>query len=112
MAGMIEASGASGEADNSDPTRVEAELAELEAGSLALVQEAFPDLRCLRCRSDSFYLTDSEVERYVSHQGKNIVRVGQAGPRTLKLICSRCGLVETHEHEYLAKVAKPVVIGT
>jgi predicted nucleic-acid-binding Zn-ribbon protein len=62
-----------------------------------LVRESFPDLRCLRCTHDNFYILPS-VDGH-DHFG------------TIAIACQRCGFVETHLIGLLRSATKPIVPG-
>jgi len=56
-----------------------------------MLEEAFPDYRCLRCRSDRFLL------RLLVPQGADADVF-----ETIETTCKRCGMVETHRTRLLA----------
>jgi len=59
------------------------------------VDEAFPNLKCLRCESEGFLLVDTGVEWF--------------GDKVVDLVCQRCGMVERHSWKILKKAAKPII---
>lgn len=59
------------------------------------IDEAFPNLKCLRCGSEGFYLVDTGVEGF--------------GGKAVDLVCQRCGMVERHSWKILKKAAKPII---
>jgi predicted nucleic-acid-binding Zn-ribbon protein len=60
----------------------------------ALVEKSFPGLKCLRCRSENFYLLEGAPQ--------------PALPNTLVLVCMRCGMVEHHAADILREMTEPV----
>jgi len=77
-----------------------------------LVNTSFPDLRCLRCGSDQFYVTDdSAIVR-----GLEEVRLLLAMPTVsddalgpvVTLACRRCGHIEQHLTDLLKRADKPL----
>ncbi|BDV37779.1 hypothetical protein DSM21852_10320 [Methylocystis bryophila] len=74
-----------------------------------LVNEAFPNLSCLRCSNERFYLVESRS--VVPHGSFQLP--GDAFPRGhfhhVELICSRCGYVERHEVTVLKNATKPII---
>lgn len=65
----------------------------------ALVKEAFPDLKCLRCGHDAFFLR--------SFRSPGLA--GAFGDVTeIELICQRCGLIERHAAAQLKACEKPI----
>jgi hypothetical protein len=73
-----------------------------------VVNQAFPNLSCLRCSSEQFYLVRSQS---VIRQG--LVKFpGDDHPKAnldiVELICTRCGHIEKHEITILKKASKPI----
>jgi hypothetical protein len=69
-----------------------------------LVKASFPDLKCLRCGNERFYLV-TEAERPHS-----LAALGQpkVEPTTVTLACTRCGFLENHLAEPLRRSGKPI----
>jgi predicted nucleic-acid-binding Zn-ribbon protein len=62
----------------------------------ALMQERFPDLACLRCRKDKFFLRiwpDQSLVPGLADASNN---------RVVELICENCGFQEKHVVNLLA----------
>lgn len=98
-----------GEASEIETPPGENALAEL---GLAL-ENAFADIRCLRCGHESFYLAGPA--EYV-YQGRNefsttsgLHRYGGPAIATVDLICKRCGMVESHALNILREFSKKVL---
>ena len=76
----------------------------------ALLESAFPDIRCLRCGNGDFLITDPPV--YSGRLLRKDVRMGQLVffpfPKSVALVCQRCGMAETHALEFLEKSEKPI----
>ena len=71
-----------------------------------LVEQSFPDLRCLRCGNKDFHVLPSEERRYVVNAQTEQARV--VNLNFIPLICTRCGMVEQHVAETLAGATKPI----
>lgn len=83
------------------------EFPELEA----LVASSFPDLRCLRCGHDVFFLEpamERKLRWFEQHRafGPNLP-YDQKSPM-ISLICGRCGFVEQHVTSVLQAADKPI----
>ena len=66
-----------------------------------LVKASFPDLTCLRCGNDRFYLlTDPDRPGMPADGGRPVA--------VLTLACTRCGFLENHLAEALRHSAKPI----
>lgn len=72
---------------------------------------AFPDIKCLRCGSESFFLAGPA--QYV-YQGRNDIskdvglhRYGGPMIETVDLICRRCGMIESHALNILLEYVSP-----
>jgi predicted nucleic-acid-binding Zn-ribbon protein len=74
-----------------------------------LVREAFPDLRCLRCGSDDFFLKGMLDNLGTGEfiEGKPLSST-QDYEQALRLVCQRCGFVEHHSVQVLQDAAKPI----
>jgi predicted nucleic-acid-binding Zn-ribbon protein len=78
-----------------------------------LVDEAFPNLRCLRCGNESFLLASDVDALGTGRPDRSSVLKLQAqleSPRTpvLTLACTRCGFIEHHVVGALARAPKPI----
>lgn len=60
------------------------------------VDQAFPNLKCLRCGNEGFYLLGAAVEGF--------------GGQAVDLVCRRCGMVERHSCKILKDAAKPIIV--
>ena len=60
----------------------------------ALIEQAFPDMRCLRCTHDQFYAMPS-------------VRIASL-PEAVVIACQRCGFAEQHVLSILIDAKKPI----
>jgi predicted nucleic-acid-binding Zn-ribbon protein len=67
--------------------------------SIELLKEAFPELRCLRCGNDRFFIQEDSLR-------------GQEAPDALHgivtLTCTRCGFLERHDLDMLTAAEKPL----
>ena len=74
-----------------------------------LVRDAFPDLRCLRCGSDDFYLKgmldNLGTGQFVQGKPQSPDRDYES---VLRLVCQRCGFVEHHSVQILQESDKPI----
>ncbi len=78
-----------------------------------LVDEAFPDLRCLRCGNESFLLASDVDALGTGKPDRGSVLKLQAvlaNPHTpvLTLACTRCGFIEHHIVGAMARASKPI----
>jgi len=76
----------------------------------ALIKQAFPDIRCLRCGHDSFVLADPPVytNRLLGEERRIGPIVFFPRPKAVELVCNRCGMTETHALKYLEEADKPI----
>ncbi|WP_126401863.1 hypothetical protein [Blastochloris tepida] len=77
----------------------------------ALIKESFPDLRCLRCGHDKFYLLEENI--YLAKQDGSLFRkeiniFKAERPSITTLACARCGHLESHMTEILVSAPKPI----
>jgi len=83
--------------------------------AIALLSEAFPDLRCLRCGHDEFLAT-TDVNALTDHSGKGssvlALHNSLAAPDQKSLVvtvaCRRCGHIEQHMTGPLARAKRPI----
>jgi predicted nucleic-acid-binding Zn-ribbon protein len=79
-----------------------------------LVKKSFPDLRCLRCRNDKFYVTDdpatANLREVRTLLGMPAVSGEPFGP-VVTLACRRCGYIEQHLTDLLLEAPQPVPLG-
>lgn len=66
-----------------------------------LIVESFPDLKCLRCGHDAFYLGQVVV-------GDNTWVSDEVTSEVARLVCRRCGNMEQHSVSVLQKAKKPI----
>ena len=90
--------------DTTDKTR--------EFGTLAdLVNASFPELRCLRCGNDQFYVTDDPAAAGVK-EARRLLGLPEESENSLgpvvTLACRRCGHVEQHLTDLLQNAPKPI----
>ena len=95
-----------------------------------LLNESFPDLRCLRCGNNSFALT-YDLEGEIDTAARRALVAAAAGlsreeitdfdAETLRevldgafitLVCERCGMIERHLRPTLERADKPVKVET
>jgi predicted nucleic-acid-binding Zn-ribbon protein len=69
-----------------------------------LFKESFPDIRCLRCENDEFYILPSSRQPIVSPDG---VAATTTIP-VMTVACTRCGHIEQHLIPTLRDAAKPI----
>ena len=62
---------------------------------LGLIRESFPEIVCLRCKNDDFYIFPNVTDL----SGLGVVTLG----------CSRCGFIEQHLIGTLRTATKPIV---
>ena len=76
-----------------------------------LVNESFPELRCLRCGNDQFYVTDDPATASLKEVrlllGMPTVSADALGP-VVTLACRRCGHIEQHLTDLLQQAGKPL----
>jgi hypothetical protein len=72
-----------------------------------LVKASFPDLRCLRCGHDQFYLADQGIDGFLLLQSI----VDDPLKPVVTLACTRCGHLEQHLTGLLRKASKPIPQG-
>ena len=95
-----------------------------------LLDEAFPDVRCLRCGNDSFALTydletefttaakrsllaaaaELRVEEIDELEGEMLREIMDAA--FITLVCERCGMIERHLRPTLERSDRPIKIET
>ena len=69
-----------------------------------LVKASFPELRCLRCGHDQFYLAEEGIDGFLLlHQ----IIDDKLRP-VITLACTRCGYLERHLTGILRKAEKPI----
>jgi hypothetical protein len=69
-----------------------------------LVKSSFPDLKCLRCGNERFFLvTEPEKIRTLADLGN-----ARSEASTATLACTRCGFLENHLAEPLRRSGKPI----
>jgi predicted nucleic-acid-binding Zn-ribbon protein len=77
-----------------------------------LVSASFPNLSCLRCGHDQFYLTDDPAAASLK-EVRSLLGLaisgddGAPGPVAI-LACRRCGYVEQHLTDVLQQAEKPL----
>ena len=76
-----------------------------------LVNTSFPDLHCLRCGNDQFYVTDDPATASLKEVrlllGMPTVSDNPLGP-VVTLACRRCGYIEQHLTDLLQEAEKPL----
>ena len=60
-----------------------------------LIRAAFPEMKCLRCNNDNFYI--------LPNAQNNLLSLG-----VVNVACSRCGFVEQHMIGILRSATKPI----
>jgi predicted nucleic-acid-binding Zn-ribbon protein len=76
------------------------------------VSTSFPDLKCLRCGYDKFYLDTSRSKLKMQSLG-GLSAIGSSHePRYVGIVCTKCGHVEQHVVDVIEKAAKPIRRGT
>jgi ribosomal protein L37E len=76
-----------------------------------LVKQAFPDLSCLRCGHEDFFVAHrNDSLGLMKYDDENKWRGSGPNPIGL-LICQRCGHIEYHLLEQLWKADKPIPQG-
>jgi hypothetical protein len=81
-------------------------------GRLAeLVNSSFPNLRCLRCGNDRFYVTDDPAAASLK-EARHLLGIATVPENALgavvTLACRRCGHIEQHLTDLLQQAQKPV----
>ena len=80
-------------------------------GVVQLVNTSFPQLHCLRCGSDEFYVTDDPATASLKEVrlllGMPTTSDEPVGP-VVTLACRRCGYIEQHLTDLLKKAQKPL----
>ncbi len=84
-------------ADATDITPKFEELADL-------VKASFPELRCLRCGHDQFYLADQGIDGFLLLHSV----VNDPLKPVVTLACTRCGHLEQHLKGLLRQAHKPI----
>jgi predicted nucleic-acid-binding Zn-ribbon protein len=76
-----------------------------------LVTDSFPNLVCLRCGSDQFYVTDDPAVAGIKEARRLLGLPDEAqasfGP-IVTLACRRCGYIEQHFSDILHNAKKPI----
>ncbi|MFL4974723.1 MAG: hypothetical protein ACJ8DU_17975 [Microvirga sp.] len=79
-----------------------------------LVNASFPDLRCLRCGNETFYLA-SDIDALGTGKLHSYSRIAlhsllsdPANP-VITLACTRCGYLEHHMTGVLRRAEKPIM---
>jgi len=76
-----------------------------------LVNTSFPNLRCLRCGNEQFYVTDDPAAAGL-REVRRLLGLADEAPNSLRpvvtLACRRCGHVEQHLTDLLDKAKKPI----
>ena len=78
-----------------------------------LVKASFPDLRCLRCDNDQFYLA-SDIDVLGTGKPGSYSRISLhtllSDPENpvITLACTRCGYLEHHMTGILRRAEKPI----
>jgi hypothetical protein len=76
-----------------------------------LVNTSFPDLYCLRCGNEQFFVTDDPATANLREVrlllGMPTTSDDGLGP-VVTLACRRCGFVEQHLTDLLQKAQKPL----
>ncbi len=76
------------------------------------VSTSFPDLKCLRCGHDKFYLDTSRSKPKMRSLGDLASAIGSSHePRYVGIVCTKCGHVEQHVVDVIEKAAKPIKRG-
>jgi hypothetical protein len=71
-----------------------------------LFKESFPDIGCLRCENDEFYILPSTRQTIVSPDGLSAI----ATIPIMTVACTRCGHIEQHLIPTLRDAAKPIAL--
>lgn len=94
---------------------IEAPKAPKEFEELAsLVKASFPNIMCLRCQNDEFYVSDQVSfgnEHVFTNNSPEVRKVGSPTSNVITLACTRCGHIEQHLKGILVLAAKPIVQG-
>ncbi len=69
-----------------------------------LFKESFPDVRCLRCDNDEFYILPSARQVIALPDGPP----AEAIIPVMTVACTRCGHIEQHLIRTLQEAAKPI----
>lgn len=78
-----------------------------------LIKASFPNIKCLRCGHEEFYMTD-DVDVFAEKAAEGDfasaqpLRQGGLTP-VLALACTRCGHIEQHLVEPLRRSRKPIL---
>ena len=70
-----------------------------------LVKSSFPDLRCLRCGHDQFYLADQGIDGFLLLHSI----INDPLKPVVTLACTRCGHLEQHLTGLLRQANKPIL---
>jgi len=71
-----------------------------------LFKESFPDVHCLRCDNDEFYILPSARQTIVLPDGPP----SEAALPVMTLACTRCGHIEQHLIRMLREASKPIEV--
>jgi predicted nucleic-acid-binding Zn-ribbon protein len=78
-----------------------------------LVNASFPELRCLRCGNEQFYLT-SDIDALGTGQPNSYSRISlhtllrDPDNPVITLACTRCGFIEHHMTGVMKSAEKPI----
>ncbi|WP_159730310.1 hypothetical protein [Methylosinus sp. Ce-a6] len=76
------------------------------------IDHAFPNLKCLRCGSESFFLAGPiiYVTQFQKEKQKHDLGHGGFDIKVFDLVCRRCGMIERHAWKILENAAKPIKV--
>ncbi|WP_442755121.1 hypothetical protein ACNHKD_00215 [Methylocystis sp. JAN1] len=74
------------------------------------INRAFPDLKCLRCGGEKFFLSRQSVMGPISQTEDGVARIAGGHLETVALSCPRCGFVEQHLVKILLEAPKPIPV--
>jgi hypothetical protein len=75
------------------------------------VDLAFPNLKCLRCGNESFFLVGPESDSYrIIKKTPSFYKFDSdaSAIEVLELVCQRCGMIERHSWKILKNAQKPI----
>jgi predicted nucleic-acid-binding Zn-ribbon protein len=70
-----------------------------------LFRKSFPDVGCLRCGNDEFFILPATREEFWPQSASRPTFL-----QVTTLACTRCGYIEQHLTEQLEKASKPIEI--
>ena len=70
-----------------------------------LFRKSFPDVGCLRCGHDEFFILPATREEFWTQLASRPTFL-----QVVTLACTRCGHIERHLTEQLEKASKPIEI--